>query len=83
MHKVNTSRLPLAHPNLGTWPTTQTCALPGNQTSDPSFHRPALNPLGHTSQGSLSILILGLPINEQGISFHLVRFSFTSFNGIV
>ena len=27
--------LPLACPLLGTWPTTETCALTGNQTSDP------------------------------------------------
>ena len=27
--------LPLECPLLGTWPTTQTCALTGNQTSDP------------------------------------------------
>ena len=43
--------LPLTHPLLGTWPTTQACALTGNQTSDPSVHRPVLNPLSHTSQG--------------------------------
>ena len=38
---------------LGTWSTTQACALTGNQTSDPLVHRPALNPLTHTSQGSI------------------------------
>ena len=27
--------LPLAHPLLGTWPSTQACVLTGNQTSDP------------------------------------------------
>ena len=27
--------LPLMWPLLGTWPTTQACALTGNQTSDP------------------------------------------------
>ena len=26
--------LPLTHPILGSWPTTQACALTGNQTSD-------------------------------------------------
>ena len=41
------SRAPL----LGIWPTTQACALTGNQTSDPSACRPVLNPLSHTSQG--------------------------------
>ena len=29
-----TDRLPLARPALGTWPTTQACALTGNQTRD-------------------------------------------------
>ena len=38
-------------PLLGTWPTTQACALTGNQTSNTSVCRPALNPLSHTSQG--------------------------------
>ena len=36
---------------LGTWPTTQACALPGNRASNPLVHRSALNPLSHTSQG--------------------------------
>ena len=48
--------LPLTHPLLGTWPTTQACALTGNQTSDPLVCRPALNPLSHTSQGRDGIL---------------------------
>ena len=38
------------HPSLGTWPTTQACALTGNRTSDPLVRRLALNPLSHTSQ---------------------------------
>ena len=41
--------LPLAHPLLGTWPTT--CALTGNRTSHPLVHGPVLHPLSHTSQG--------------------------------
>ena len=44
--------LPLACPLLGAWPTTQACALIGNQTSDPLVHRLALHPLSHTSQDS-------------------------------
>ena len=44
--------LPLAHPQLGTWPATQACALTGNRTGDPLVRRLALNPLNHTSQGS-------------------------------
>ena len=38
-------------PPMGTQLTTQACALTGNQTGDPLVHRPALNPLSHTSQG--------------------------------
>ena len=45
--------LPLPCPLLGTWPTTQACALTGNQTSDPLVCRLALNPLSHTSQGNI------------------------------
>ena len=30
--------LPLVHPLLGTWPTTQACALNRNRTSDPLVH---------------------------------------------
>ena len=43
--------LPLAHPLLGTWPATETCALTGNGTSDPLVRRPELSVLNHTSQG--------------------------------
>ena len=35
----------------GIWPTTQACALTGNRTGNILVHRPALNPLRHTSQG--------------------------------
>ena len=42
--------VPFATPT-GTWPATQACSLTGNQTSDLLVHRPALNPLSHTSQG--------------------------------
>ena len=38
-------------PLPGTWPTTQTCALTRNQTSNTLVCRPALSPLSHTSQG--------------------------------
>ena len=43
--------LPLECPLLGTWHTTQACALMGNRTWDPLVRQPALNPLNHTSQG--------------------------------
>ena len=47
--------LPLIYPLLGTWPTTQACALTGNRTSDPLLHKPVLNPLSHTSQGYIKV----------------------------
>ena len=45
-------------PRLGTQPATQACALTENQTRDPLIHRPTLNPLSHTSQGYITVLIL-------------------------
>ena len=42
-------------PPLGTWPTTQACALTGNRTGDLLVHRPTLNPLSHTNQGIVHI----------------------------
>ena len=51
MCKRYIDQLPLACPQLGTWPTTQACSLTENWTGDLLVHRPALNPLSHTSQG--------------------------------
>ena len=45
--------LPLLCPPLGTWPTTQGCALTGNRTCDPLLCRLALNPLSHTGEVEL------------------------------
>ena len=45
--------MPLTHPQLGTWPTTQARALTGNRTGHLLVCRPELNPLSHTSQGLL------------------------------
>ena len=39
MCKRNINLLPLARPQLGTWPTTQACALTGNRTSGLSVCR--------------------------------------------
>ena len=50
--------LPLVCPLLGAWPATQACALTGNRTSNPLVWRLALNPLSHTSQGSITDLWL-------------------------
>ena len=52
--------LPLACPQLGMWPTTQACALTGNQTSDPLLFRLALNSLSHTSQSSCTSFCMNL-----------------------
>ena len=50
--------LPLTHPALGTWPTTQAHSLTGNRTSNSLVCRLVLNPLHHTSQGLRRILFL-------------------------
>ena len=47
--------LPLMDPLLGTWPATQACGLDWESTSNPLVCRPVLNPLSHTSQGSMFI----------------------------
>ena len=39
---------PLVRPHLGTWSSTQACALTGNQTGDPLVCRLVLSPLSHT-----------------------------------
>ena len=59
--------LPLAHPQPGTWPTTQACALTGNQTGSLLVRRLVFNPLNHTSQGSLQ--------PHQGYPFSLRKWS--------
>ena len=43
----------LACPTLGTWVTTQACALTGNRTHDPWVHSRTLSTVSHTSQGQL------------------------------
>ena len=53
---------------LGTWPTTQACALTGNRTSDPLLYRLVLNPLSHTSHGFSFFLIHYNVINTCLIS---------------
>ena len=47
--------LPLACPQLGTWPVTQACPLTGNQTNDLLVRMLALNPLNHTSRGKMAL----------------------------
>ena len=48
--------LPLVCPTLGTWLTTQACALTGSQTGDALVCLSALNPLSYTGQGCLLFL---------------------------
>ena len=55
MCERNINQFPLARPQMGTWPTTQACALTRNQIGDLLVCRPVLNPLSHTSQGQESI----------------------------
>ena len=50
--------LPLAHPLLGTWPTTQACTLTVNQTSNPFVQRPVLNPLSYASSAGQGLFQL-------------------------
>ena len=40
-----------------TWPTKQASTLTGNQTRDPLFCRPVLNPLSHSSQGQMALVL--------------------------
>ena len=50
---VHIDRLPLARPQLATWPAIQAYALTGTQTGNLLVCSPALNPLSHTSQDEL------------------------------
>ena len=51
-------QLSLTHPQLGTWPPSQACALTGNRTDNPLVRRPAPSPLIHTSQGKFTYYFL-------------------------
>ena len=50
--------LPLMCPLPVTQPITETCALTGNQTNDPLFHRQALNPLTKPDRAFLKLFKL-------------------------
>ena len=63
-------------PLLGTWPSTQACALTGNWTCGPSVHRPALKPLSHTkpgcSSGPFNVVVSPSFYTQIGVlTFHL------------
>ena len=53
MGENNIDQLPLTHSQLGTWPTTQACALTENRTGDLSVCEMTPNPLSHTSEGKI------------------------------
>ena len=59
--------LHLACSLLGTWPTTQACAMSGNRTGHLLFLRLTLNPLSHTSQGCTSLLWKNLKWNKNTV----------------
>ena len=72
--------LPLEHPQLGTWPATQAYALTGNRTGNLWFT--GLNPLRHTSQGSLSPFHL-IFFWSFDLFFHLGRVFLSPYFGSV
>ena len=76
--------LPLTCPSPGTWPATQECALTGNQTGDSLIHRPALNPLRHTSQGSHVMLKQSYLLRDmsQFLELFLLLFWFILLSGL-
>ena len=51
MCERNIDQLPLARPQLGTWPANQACALTWNWTTDISVCGMTLDTLSHTRQG--------------------------------
>ena len=60
MCKRDINWLPLTHPQLGTWPATQACALTGNRPGDLSVQRQALGLLSDTSQGSNNVVLFNV-----------------------
>ena len=71
MCKRNINWLPLAHPQLGTRPTTQACVLTGNQTSDLLVCGMIPNPLSHTSQGWISIIFWWCFLSTSRLPFKI------------
>ena len=54
----NIDQLPLASPQLRTWPTTQACVWTGNWIIDPSVCGTTPNQLSHTSQTTTFYLLI-------------------------
>ena len=57
---------------LGTWHTTQACALTGNLTSDPLVRKSALSLLSHTSQGVGKFSLIIFQISFQFLALPLL-----------
>ena len=73
--------LPLVHPLLGTWRTTQACALTGNQTSDPLLLRPVFNLLSYTSQGSNCTLCMQFIVYQLYVNTTVLKMKTSSVCG--
>ena len=65
MCQRNIHWLPLAPPQLGTWPATQACALNSNRTGDLLVYNMTPIPLSHTSQLYFLICSTLKLLNEQ------------------
>ena len=59
----------LLFPQLGTWPTTQACALTGNRTSDPLAYRPGTQSTEPHQPG-----IVSLPLPQRISLFYRISF---------
>ena len=75
--------LSLMHPLLGTWPTTQACALDWELNWQPFGSRPMLNPLSYTSQGLLvPFKLLPQCWSSDGLSLSKFMCVFFKRNGV-
>ena len=69
--------LPLMWPPLGTWPTTQLCALTGNRTDNPLVRRLALNHWATTARAENFSLIIFYIIFWENIFLLIKKFTLT------
>ena len=71
MCKRNISCLPLTHPQLGSWPKTQACALTGNQTDNlPSGLRDKARPIEPHQSGPYLFVNSFLKISFTCLTVH-------------
>ena len=71
----NTERLPPAHPQPGTWPTTQAYTLTRNRTCDLSVGGTMPSPLSHTTQGEAYVLITNYTPQKSYLQTVMIRVS--------